>query len=58
MPVYEQTEHRDGYASLEVAPELAFLQRAHRGDRAEEQPPGPPGLRPYREYEERKKVST
>jgi transaldolase len=24
MPVYEQTEHRDGYVSLEVAPELAF----------------------------------
>ncbi len=23
MPVYEQTEHKDGYASLEVAPELA-----------------------------------
>jgi transaldolase len=24
MPVYEQTEHKDGYVSLEVAPELAF----------------------------------
>jgi transaldolase len=24
MPVYDQTEHRDGYVSLEVAPELAF----------------------------------
>src|SRR3712207_5647118 len=24
MPVYEQTERKDGYASLEVAPELAF----------------------------------
>jgi len=24
MPVYEQTDHRDGYVSLEVAPELAF----------------------------------
>jgi transaldolase len=24
MPVYEQTEYKDGYVSLEVAPELAF----------------------------------
>jgi transaldolase len=24
MPVYEQTDHQDGYVSLEVAPELAF----------------------------------
>ena len=24
MPVYDQTEHKDGYVSLEVAPELAF----------------------------------
>ena len=24
MPVYEQTEHKDGYVSLEVSPELAF----------------------------------
>jgi transaldolase len=24
MPVYEQTQHKDGYVSLEVAPELAF----------------------------------
>jgi transaldolase len=24
MPVYERTEHKDGYVSLEVAPELAF----------------------------------
>jgi transaldolase len=24
MPVYEQSEHKDGYVSLEVAPELAF----------------------------------
>ena len=24
MPIYEQTEHKDGYVSLEVAPELAF----------------------------------
>jgi transaldolase len=24
MPVYEQTEHMDGYVSLEVSPELAF----------------------------------
>ena len=24
MPVYDQTDHKDGYVSLEVAPELAF----------------------------------
>src|SRR3712207_4695792 len=24
MPVYEHTQHKDGYVSLEVAPELAF----------------------------------
>jgi transaldolase len=33
MPVYEQTDHQDGYVSLEVAPELAFdTEGRHGGD--------------------------